>query len=206
MEQQSEQSTHSAKPDQSTFNRLMKTILKDRVLWYDGDVSFTPDQLAEFILNGGQINDNIHISALNEDIIKFKKFNPSLSLNVKKDLNHLDKTWNIPDNYKNINIREYIKNRFLSEIEDKKKNGNPLSEVQINERIDRIGDEIKLYHEHDMFIILKTIIYILDIFKQNNVIWGTGRGSSCSSYILYLLGLHSVDSVEFELDIKEFFK
>lgn len=206
MEQLKQSSDQSQKQDQTSFNALMKNILKNRVLWFDGEVSFTPDQLAEFILNGGQITDGIHITALNEEIMKFKKFNPSLVLNVKKELNHLDKTWNIPEKYKSINIKEYIKNSFLKEIEEKRLSGSELSDAEVNKRIDRISQEVKLYEQNDMNIILRTIIYILDVFKQNGVVWGTGRGSSCSSYVLYLLGLHSVDSVEYELDIKEFFK
>jgi DNA polymerase III alpha subunit len=38
------------------------------------------------------------------------------------------------------------------------------------------------------------------------VLWGVGRGSSVASYCLYILGVHKVDSIKYELDIHEFLK
>jgi len=184
----------------------MKTILKDRVLWYDGDVTFSPEQLLDYILNGGTISEKIHVDALNQDVINYNRLHPSLLINVKKDLKEFDYSWNIPEKYKAINIKKYVADKFSDYIESRSKKGKPLTENQINDRIDRIQEEFKLYEQNGMFVILKTVIYILDVFKENNVVWGTGRGSSCASYILYILGLHNVDSIEYELDLKEFFK
>jgi DNA polymerase III alpha subunit len=50
------------------------------------------------------------------------------------------------------------------------------------------------------------MVYVIDTFKKNNVIWGVGRGSSVSSYILYLLEVHDVDSVMYDLDFNEFLR
>jgi len=36
--------------------------------------------------------------------------------------------------------------------------------------------------------------------------WGVGRGSSVSSYILYLIGVHKIDSIKYDLDYKEFLR
>ena len=41
--------------------------------------------------------------------------------------------------------------------------------------------------------------------REKNIIWGVGRGSSVSSYILYLIGVHRINSIKYELDYKEFF-
>ena len=54
--------------------------------------------------------------------------------------------------------------------------------------------------------IFKTLLYIIDTFKSQNVFWGVGRGSSCASYILYLIDLHLVDSVLYDIPMEEFFK
>jgi DNA polymerase III alpha subunit len=35
-------------------------------------------------------------------------------------------------------------------------------------------------------------------------VWGIGRGSSVSSYVLYVLGVHDVDSYAYDLDIGDF--
>lgn len=185
----------------------MKTILGDRILWHDGAITFTPDQLMDFILNGGSITPGVYVDALTEDIKIFNQLNPTLSVNVKRDLDHLDHTWKIPDHYKNINIKSYVHKKLLDIVEKPDAQGGyRFTESDIDKRIERVTEELALFKSFDMEIILRTIIYILDIFRQNNVVWGTGRGSSCNSYVLYLIGLHSVDSVQFELDLKEFFR
>ncbi len=48
--------------------------------------------------------------------------------------------------------------------------------------------------------------YLVDTMKDNKVIWGVGRGSSCASYVLYLLGIHRVDSMFYNLDVEEFLR
>jgi DNA polymerase III alpha subunit len=192
---------------QHLFKEVMKTVLADRVLWFDGDITFTSDQLMDYILNGGSITGGIHVNALNEDIELFNKMNQPLSVNVKRDLDHLDHTWQIPDSYKQINIKSYVHKKLLEIVEKPDASGGfRFTESQIDQRIERVSKELELFKTFDMEIILRAIIYILDIFRLNNVVWGTGRGSSCNSYVLYLIGLHSVDSVEYELDLKEFFR
>jgi DNA polymerase III alpha subunit len=57
-----------------------------------------------------------------------------------------------------------------------------------------------------MIIVLKAMKYLVDTFRENNIVWGVGRGSSVASYALYLIGVHKVDSVKYELPITEFFK
>jgi DNA polymerase III alpha subunit len=73
-------------------------------------------------------------------------------------------------------------------------------------RYERIEKELQLYEKYDLLYLIKTIIYIIEEFNKNNVVWGTGRGSSCCSYILYVIGLHEVDSVEYNLSLDEFFR
>ena len=42
--------------------------------------------------------------------------------------------------------------------------------------------------------------------RENHVIWGVGRGSSVSSYVLYKLGIHRIDSMFYDLDVEEFLR
>jgi DNA polymerase III alpha subunit len=42
--------------------------------------------------------------------------------------------------------------------------------------------------------------------KENKIVWGVGRGSSVASYVLYLIGVHRIDSIKYDLDIREFLK
>lgn len=71
---------------------------------------------------------------------------------------------------------------------------------------DRVLEELEVYEKFNMLNILKYMKYLRDIAIRNNLIWGVGRGSSCSSYILYLMGVHKIDSLQYNLDIHEFLR
>jgi DNA polymerase III alpha subunit len=57
-----------------------------------------------------------------------------------------------------------------------------------------------------LFDLLRYLKYLVDTLKSNNMIWGVGRGSSVASYVLYLLGVHKIDSMFYDLDITEFLR
>lgn len=70
----------------------------------------------------------------------------------------------------------------------------------------RVSLELELFIQHGMFELLVYLKYLVDTMRSNGVVWGVGRGSSVASYVLYLLGVHKVDSIEYALDIHEFLK
>ena len=74
------------------------------------------------------------------------------------------------------------------------------------EQTNRITQELELFIQHDMFNLLFYLKYLVDTMRENNIVWGVGRGSSVASYVLYLIGIHKVDSIKYELDIHEFLK
>jgi DNA polymerase III alpha subunit len=57
-----------------------------------------------------------------------------------------------------------------------------------------------------MLDILNVMHYIVEVLRKNNIVWGVGRGSSVACYALYLLGVHKIDSIKYNLPIEEFFK
>ena len=71
---------------------------------------------------------------------------------------------------------------------------------------DRVSQEINLFIQHGMFDLLYYLKYLVDTMRKNNIVWGVGRGSSVASYVLYLIGIHKIDSIKYELDINEFLK
>ena len=74
------------------------------------------------------------------------------------------------------------------------------------ENLDRLTLELSLYRKHNMIDLLRTMKYVIDTLRKNNIVWGVGRGSSVASYALFLLGVHKIDSVKYSLPIDEFFK
>jgi DNA polymerase III alpha subunit len=97
--------------------------------------------------------------------------------------------WHMPEEYRNMDLAAYI-----------------LEQCQTQEQLQRAGEELLLYQEHDLFDLLRYLKYLVDIMRQNQVIWGVGRGSSVASYVLYLLGVHRVDSMFYDLDAREFLR
>jgi DNA polymerase III alpha subunit len=74
------------------------------------------------------------------------------------------------------------------------------------EQTDRVSQEIELFIQHGMYDLLYYLKYLVDTLRANNIVWGVGRGSSVASYVLYLIGVHKIDSIKYELDINEFLK
>jgi DNA polymerase III alpha subunit len=97
--------------------------------------------------------------------------------------------WHMPEEYKNLDIAEYV-----------------LSLCKTDEQRQRVGEELLLYLDRDLFTLLQYLKYLVDTMRQHNIVWGVGRGSSVSSYVLYLLGIHRIDSMYYSLDIKEFLR
>jgi len=63
-----------------------------------------------------------------------------------------------------------------------------------------------LFQERNLFDLLRYLKYLVDTLRSNRMIWGVGRGSSVASYVLYLLGVHRIDSLFYQLDAREFLR
>jgi DNA polymerase III alpha subunit len=99
------------------------------------------------------------------------------------------KNWNMPESYQKLNIAEYLINQTSSPVEQQ-----------------RVIYELTLYQERGMLVVLQFLKYLADVCQENKIVLGVGRGSSVASYCLYLLGIHKINSIEYDLDIKEFLK
>ena len=98
-------------------------------------------------------------------------------------------SWHMPDEYKQLDIAEYI-----------------LSLCDSDAKLQRCGEELLLFQERNLFDLLRYLKYLVDTLQFNNMIWGVGRGSSVASYVLYLLGVHRIDSMFYDLDPSEFLR
>jgi DNA polymerase III alpha subunit len=98
-------------------------------------------------------------------------------------------SWHMPDEYKHMDIAEYV-----------------LSLRDSDARLQRCGQELLLFQERNLFDLLRYLKYLVDTLRDNCMIWGVGRGSSVASYVLYLLGVHRIDSMFYDLDAREFLR
>lgn len=126
------------------------------------------------------------------DLATLEKYRSRLleeHLDYPEPKSHIDiRNWFIPDGYKTMDIESFLVDQCPEE------------------NYDRLTMELELYRKYDMIPVLKAMKYIVDTLRKNDVVWGVGRGSSVSSYVLFLIGIHKIDSVKYNLPISEFFK
>jgi len=75
-----------------------------------------------------------------------------------------------------------------------------------DEQRDRVSEELEAYIQHGMLDLLYYLKYFVDTMTANNILWGVGRGSSVASYVLFLIGVHNIDSIKYNLDWHEFLR
>jgi len=123
-----------------------------------------------------------------ENVPKLIKYtDPNLS--IEDFDNNNQSKWHLPDEYINMDIAKYVLDKCTSEAE-----------------LQRAGEELLLFQERDMFILLKYLKYLVDTMRKNNIVWGVGRGSSVASFVLFLLEIHRINSLYYDLSIDEFLK
>jgi DNA polymerase III alpha subunit len=123
-----------------------------------------------------------------EKIPKLQQYSkPELSVSEYDKLNQ--QSWFMPDEYKNFDIAKWV-----------------LDKCQNEQELQRAGDELLKFNDRDMFDLLRYLKYLVDTMRKNNVVWGVGRGSSVASFVLFLIGVHKINSLDYQLSIDEFLK
>lgn len=97
--------------------------------------------------------------------------------------------WYLPDEYINFDIHSDL-----------------ISKCSTEEQVARVEMEYEEFEKRNMIPVLKFLRYFIDVMRKEKLIWGVGRGSSVASYILYLMDIHKVDSLKYDIPINEFLK
>jgi DNA polymerase III alpha subunit len=97
--------------------------------------------------------------------------------------------WNLPDKYAQFDILEFVLDQCTSE-----------------EQVERIMIEWTEFEKRNMGIVLRFLKFFVDTMTGANLIWGVGRGSSTASYLLYLLGVHRIDALKYDLPLSDFLR
>jgi len=109
--------------------------------------------------------------------------------------------WFMPDEYKNMDITVYLFAKLAENLQVE-----PNDELRHTEEWTRVTEEWKAFLDRGMTDLLRYMIYLVDFMRENNIVWGVGRGSSVASYVLYLIGVHKINSIQFDLDWREFLR
>jgi hypothetical protein len=173
---------------------MSKTPLADCNLWYDGTIEVEPEAIEAAMLRGVPV-DKLAVTRVTSDVEMFNRFSGTKI--VPKTECEIAPALNLPPEYLNLDVYGYILDNIIPLIpEDESK---PI-------RFKRILDELEEYDRRGLMPLLRTLAYIIDTFHQKGVVWGVGRGSSCASYVLYLLGVHCVDPVKYNIPFSEFLR
>jgi len=167
-----------------------------------GEMIFNEQDVFNFVMSGHDITDmntmivdpplDLETAALIlQDIPSFVSYNKYTedTLNVEEWDHRNQERWFMPEEYKQLDIAKYV-----------------LDLCKTDAELQRVGEELLLYQERNLFDLLRYLKYLVDVMQSNRLIWGVGRGSSVSSYVLYLIGIHRVDSMFYDLDPAEFLR
>ena len=138
------------------------------------------------VLDPDKFNNSIKV--LYSDAPKLSRSEkPSVTVNEFDQANQ--NTWNMPDEYQDLDIAKVI-----------------LDSCNNDDELQRCGTELLMFQERKLLNLLKFLKYFIDTMNKNNIVIGLGRGSSVSSFVLYKLGVHRVNSMFYDLDVEEFLR
>ena len=161
---------------------------------------FTNKDLVDMIYTGHVDKCHVVLCDPSDDIDKFNKamreqYLPELKQYIPIDVDQktfdgaLQSEWFMPDKYKDMDIYSYLEQR-----------------CETNAEVVRLDEEFIEYDNRNMLDLLRYMVYLVDFMRENNIVWGVGRGSSVASYVLYLIGVHRINSIQFDLDWTEFLR
>lgn len=161
---------------------------------------FSNRDLIDMIYSGNADKVHVVLCDQSDDVDKFNKAMEEQGMDPLQKYIPLDvdkKTfdgvcqgeWFMPDEYKNLNVHNYILTKELTQ-----------------EQTARAAEELAEFEKRGMMNLLRYMIYLVNFMRENNIVWGVGRGSSVASYVLYLIGVHKIDSIQYGLDWHEFLR
>ena len=164
-----------------------------------GEMIFNEADVVDLIMQGREFSadrmlvdstvDIQQASDILENVPKFLNYGSLDNLTIESFDSLQQRSWHMPQEYKDLDIAQHILSLCTTEAE-----------------LQRCGHELLLFQERNLFDLLRYLHYLVNVLKDNHVIWGVGRGSSVASYVLYLLGVHRIDSMFYDLDPHEFLR
>jgi DNA polymerase III alpha subunit len=167
-----------------------------------GEMIFDEDEIFDQVMSGQPVNhfENVLVhpkldletaALILEDVPKFIEYNELVEQQetIEQFDHRCQSTWHMPDQYKQLDIAKHV-----------------LELCSTDAELQRVGEELLLFQERNLFDLLRYLKYLVDVMRENRLIWGVGRGSSLASYVLYLLGVHRINSMFYDLDPQEFLR
>jgi DNA polymerase III alpha subunit len=159
------------------------------MLDHKGNMYVEEDDIIELMLSNKQakiLPRNVQSFKLFESTCKTYGIKSPFELDSSTD----DISWNMPKEYQTLDIKKHIASNYTLD----------------KEQWARVDLELTEFKQRNLTDLLRFLVYFITTLRSNNIVYGVGRGSSIASYVLYLLKVHRIDSLKYNLDIKEFLK
>lgn len=141
------------------------------------------------IITTKEVADKFNLAKnINRDDFNNIRYYQPIAISVEEFDRQNQTAWFMPEDYC-PNLIEYL-----------------YSRCQTEQETERVNLELELFIKHNMLDLLFYLKYLVDTMRQHKIVWGVGRGSSVASYVLYLIGVHRINSIKYNLDIHEFLK
>lgn len=167
-----------------------------------GEIVFNEQDLCDLVMQGhdlAKFNNALVDSPVDletaalilDDVPSFIQYDKYAEENLSiQDFDHRNQQhWFMPEEYRQLDIAKHVLDLCSTDVE-----------------LQRVGEELLLYQERNLFDLLRYLKYLVDVMQTNRLIWGVGRGSSVASYVLYLMRVHRVNSMFYDLDPAEFLR
>ena len=118
------------------------------------------------------------------------KFYEKMDISLEEFDSLLQNEWFMPNSYKQFDMEKYLEQVC------------PDNDVSKQ----RVKDELQAFKKMGFENLLQFLLFLVTFMRDNKIVWGVGRGSSVASYVLFLLGVHKVDSIQYDLDWQEFLR
>ena len=164
-----------------------------------GDCEYTVDDVIELIYSDPEIDItklhtaentryNNSIDSVESSLGKMlheRKRTMSLEQFDKEHINN----WHMPDTYAELDVSQWLLEKCTSKQER-----------------ERVQAEMLLFEQKGFVKVLQFLIYFVNVLREQNVVWGVGRGSSVASFCLFLIGVHKINPIQYNLDYREFLR
>lgn len=164
-----------------------------------GDCVYTESDVLELIYSDPTFDiSRLQIESPEQYLTALKELGidlPVLTLPVKRteSLKEFDQQniadWQMPQEYHELDMLNYLLDRCGSDQERA-----------------RVEEEYQLFEQKGFTKVLQFLVYFIDTLRQHNIVWGVGRGSSVSSFCLFLIGVHKINPLLYNLDHREFLR
>lgn len=180
-----------------------KINLKNRTRDKFGIITLSPNSGCELLLCGEDITDFIFesdseielynkytkiLSGINDDDSPLIIYNTP-TCTIEEFDRDIQSHWFTPEPFASADVEEVLLKLCSTEKER-----------------NRVKEEMVLFQQYELNQMLRCLLWLVSTMRENGIVWGVGRGSSCASYCLYLMGIHRVNSLQYNLDFREFLK